>query len=403
MPAASRHRVRSVLATVCGVLAVLLLVVTLIAVWARATVFRGDHVAELVGDALAEPEVQTGLATYLSEQAVTAVDLEGALANVLPAPLTGLAPAIAGGARAIVERELERALSNPDVQQVITTVVERAHARAMRVLQGDGLADGITVSDGEVTVNLLPLIARGLAPLQSWGLLSDVQLPTLTPDGDPAEQNAALSTALGRDLPAGFGQLVVYRGAAVSQAQESVQSAQQMLAAAKRALWLIAVLVVVLTAAAILLAPRRWRAVLVLSVGTAAALVVLRAATRQAVEEAPDLASRPGGKAAVEAILGGAAQSLLRVFGVVLLVALVVTLLALFALRWRRQDLVLVGAVALGAAVVALAGVSIWSLLIGLVVGVAAGIVANRLLGRREPPSAEIPAPEAPAAVATVG
>ena len=178
-------------------------------------------------------------------------------------------------------------------------------------------------------------------------------MPTLTPDGDPAEQNAALSAALGRDIPAGFGQLVVYRGEAVSDAQESVQSAQQLLAAAKRALWLIAILVVVLTAAAILIAPRRWRAVLVLSVGTAAALVVLRGATRQAVDEAQDLAPRPGGKAAIEAILGGASQSLLRVFGIVLLIALVATVVALFALRWRRQDLVLVGAVALGAAVVA--------------------------------------------------
>ncbi len=202
----------------------------------------------------------------------------------------------------------------------------------------------------------------------------------MTPDGDPAEQIAALSAALGRDIPAGFGQLVVYRGEAVSDAQESVQSAQQLLAAAKRALWLIAILVVVLTAAAILIAPRRWRAVLVLSVGTAAALVVLRGATRQAVDEAQDLAPRPGGKAAIEAILGGASQSLLRVFGIVLLIALVATVVALFALRWRRQDLVLVGAVALGAAVVALAGVSIWSLLIGVAVGIAAGIVANRLV-----------------------
>jgi hypothetical protein len=271
------------------------------------------------------------------------------------------------------------------------------------VLEGDGLADGISVSDGEVSVNLLPLVGRGLALLQSWGLLADVEVPTLSAEGDPDEQRAALSAALGRELPAGFGQLVVYEGEAVANAQESVQSAQQLLAAAKRALWLIAVLVVVLTAATILLAPRRWRAVLVLSVGTAAALVVLRVATRQAVDDAGDLAARPGGKAAIESILGGASQSLVRAFGVVLLVALVATVIALYALRWRRQDLVLVGAVALGAAVVALAGVSVWSLLIGVAVGIATAIVARRLGSGPEPSSVEVPPPDAPAAATAIG
>src|SRR5918993_1100722 len=116
----ARSRARTVVASILGVLAVLLLVVTLIAVWARVTVFRSNVVASLVGDGLDEPEVQTRLA------------------EVLPDQLARFAPAIAGGAETFVERQLQRALSTEEVQDVITTLVERAHARALQVLQGDG-------------------------------------------------------------------------------------------------------------------------------------------------------------------------------------------------------------------------------------------------------------------------
>ena len=52
----------SIVSTVLGVLTVLVLVVTVVAVWARATVLNGDKLATIVGHALDEPEVQAGLA-----------------------------------------------------------------------------------------------------------------------------------------------------------------------------------------------------------------------------------------------------------------------------------------------------------------------------------------------------
>ena len=61
--AAGRQRGRTVGAAVLGVVAVLVLSITLVAVWAKATVLRAEPVADLVGDALAEPEVQSALAT----------------------------------------------------------------------------------------------------------------------------------------------------------------------------------------------------------------------------------------------------------------------------------------------------------------------------------------------------
>ena len=65
--------------------------------------------------------------------------------------------------------------------------------------QGDGLVDGITVVDGAVTVNMLPLDrSRPRARLQGLGLFSDVECPTLTADGDP---DRADRRARGGDRP----------------------------------------------------------------------------------------------------------------------------------------------------------------------------------------------------------
>jgi hypothetical protein len=281
-------------------------------------------------------------------------------------------------------------LSDPDVQQVITDVVERAHQRALRLLEGDGLVDGITVVDGEVTVNMLPLIARGLTRLQGLGLFSDLQVPELTADGNPADQIAALEEATGRDLRDDFGQLVVYRSDTLADRQASLQNAQRTFAFAKRAVWLLVALTIVLVAFTIVVARNRWRAVLLLGLGGIVAMVFVRSAARRVVDDAPDLAARPGGRASISAIVEGASTGLLRLAGLLLIVAAVAVALALLRRRWRRGDLVLVGAIVLGTVVVAVLGISIVSLLVGVGLAIVAVLLARRYLP--EQPAATSPA-----------
>ena len=149
---------RSVVAAVCGVLAVVCLTLALIGVWARATVFDSDKVGEIVSTALSDPEVTAGLATWVTDEVFTAIDVESALSNVLPGNLDRLAPTITAGAESVVDRGLTRRSPTRTVQQALTEAVERAHSALMQLLSGDGLVDGITVEDGAVTVNLLPLV-----------------------------------------------------------------------------------------------------------------------------------------------------------------------------------------------------------------------------------------------------
>ena len=400
------HRGLSITATVLGILTVIVLTVTTVAVWARAIALRPDPVADLVTDALAEPEVQQALATYLASTAADAADLEGRVKSALPSQLARFAPTIAAGATAGAERVLERVLATPQLEEVVHTLVKRAHARALRVLQGGGLAHGFDVSNGQVTLNTLPLVTGALTALQSeTGLFTDFKIPQLDANGDPQQQIKQLSQTVGRNLPADFGQIVVYQADSVAHAQESVKNAQRILTLSKRGVWLLLILSVLLVAATIVVAPRRLRAVLVLSLGTLAAMVLLRSSLRTVVDQAPNLVSGPGAKAATGSIVAGAARSLQRLAGVVLLVAIVASIVVTLVRRCRRSDLILSAAVVLGAITAAAVGVGTWGLIAGLIVGIAVPFVARWVLSsvgsRPEPPEpvvTETPASAAGAA-----
>jgi len=375
-----------VIAAVVGVLAIVAITLSVVAVWARATVLSSSRVAALTGDVLAEPDVQAALADRITDEVFIAVDIESVIQPLLADRLERLAPTITAALHAGVDRAMQAVLSNEEVHSLITTLVERAHQRALRLLQGDGLFDGVSVEEGVVTLNLLPLVARGLTALQSYGFLEDVQVPDISRDGDPDEQRAELSAALGRDLPENFGELTVLDSARIARAEATVENAQRIVVVAKRGLIVLLLLAVVLLAATMLIAPRRLRALLVLGLGLATAMVALRAAVDVVVERAPKLADQPGGRSAIDALVSGATVSLTRFAGIVLLIGVVAAAIAFLVRRWPRADIVLVAAFGVGAATLAILPFSWITALIALVLGIAVPIVVRYVQRRRAAP-----------------
>jgi hypothetical protein len=183
-------------------------------------------VATAVARALERPAVTDDLSALVTTEAFAALDLEARITAKLPAGLHELVGALVGGVRAGVERRLAGLLGDADVRQVIVTLVRVAHRSLMALLEGDGLGDGLSVREGEVSLNLLPLVGLGMRAAQDIGFLDDVVVPELTADGDPAQQVADLEAALGADLPAGFGQLVVYRTGDVASETSTLAAAQ---------------------------------------------------------------------------------------------------------------------------------------------------------------------------------
>ena len=117
--------------------------------------------------------------------------------------------------------------------------------------------------------------------------------------------------------------------------------------------------------ATIFLARNRWLAALSLALGSVVAMVLSRTVVHRVVDDAPESRSRAAGQAAIADILGEATRGLLRLTGLIVILAALVVVWALFQRGWIGSDLLLVGAVVLGLAVVVVLGFSIASLLIG--------------------------------------
>ncbi len=379
---------RSVAATVLGILAVALITLTSIAVWARATVFDGSRFTEVVMATLEEDDVTDALAQTVTDQVLLLVDLEQRVTDLLPGDRDGIAGIVTGAAASELESRLADLLDEPRTQELVRRLVAEVHDRVLVLLRGGGLREGWTVEDGAVTVNLLPLVGRGLEQLQAIGLLDDVVVPEMTAGGDPDEQAEALSTALDRDLPAGFGQVVVYRSDALAEAEASVREAQRLLALAAQAFTALLVGSVVAAAGAVAVARDRWAAVLRIGLGVVGVLVVLRSAVRLLLEQAPDLAAKPGAQAAIRAALTEGTTGLLELTAAIQMVAAVVVLAALWRRGWQRADLVAVAAVTAAAASLILVGLGAGGLLTALAVGGTVAVLGRVLLGRTAPPAA---------------
>jgi hypothetical protein len=308
--------VRTIGAAILGVIAVVGLVCSVIGFWVRDTVFDETEVAGAVESAVETPAVTDALAARLAASVVSAVDLETRMNNILPPALQRITPAVVGGTTQLLEERLSNRLADPDTRDRLVSIFERSYGKFLDVMRGDGLADGVTVAHGEVTVNFLPLIADGLQTLQGFGLLDNATIPELTRDGDPAQQIAQLEDGLGRNLPADFGQIVVYRSDSLAQKSETLHRAQQLVVVLQRGFVLILIVTAVAIAGTLLVARNRLRAALGLLLGAAATFVVVRAVVNKVLDEVPSVARTPAGQAALAAAMTSLFDSLVKAAGV---------------------------------------------------------------------------------------
>ena len=289
--------------------------------------FDASTVSDAVDRTLLEPEVTDALATFLTDQVMAAVDVEELIQEELPDNIARLSPVLVGGVRTIVNEALTRVVEADTTREVIVAATERAHARIMSVLEGGRLSDGLTVDGEDVTLNLLPIVSRGLEALQGAGLLKRVDLPVLEPGGDPADQIAQIEAAIDRDLPDDFGQMVVYQSAKVAEAKEAVSRAQQALVLFRRSVVAILILTVGCLVACVALAVRRRRALVAVALGVVAAMGLGRAIVKTVVEEVPTLAVKPGSRAAIRSMVETLASGLQTAVTAALIAGLIVAVL----------------------------------------------------------------------------
>ena len=319
----NRSVLRTIFALIFGVIGIVSLFVSTLAIWGQATLFDSDRVADAAAEALAAPGATEAIAVYLTDQLVEAVELEDRLDSLLPGPLDALTPVIAGGAQSFVQTRLDNVLQTPEVQELLVEVVRRAHTRFVDILESDGISGGFSIKNDTVAFNLLPLVTVGLEKIQDVGILENLDVPQFSPEGDPTEQIAELEARLDRDLPDDFGQLVVFKGDAVASASRTLQTAQDVMVLAKRGTVAVTVLTVLALGLSILLAHRRRRVMVTLGLAGAAVMLIARQVLDRVVSETPNLVTNPGARSALGTAIENLTGSLVDVITLLLVIGLV--------------------------------------------------------------------------------
>jgi len=391
--APSRHRVRRTFTWILLVLGALLVGIASVAVWTARTIVNEDRFTGLASHVVSDPAVISAASAYITDQAQAAVTTSGIL-DQLPPALQGAANIVSGAIFSRVEERVNDVLSSETGQQLLVGAVRVAHRQGMQLLQGDGIlsSDAVSIKNGTVTLNLVPVVRQVLIRLQQDGYVpSSIKIPTDANEPGPLQQ------ALGNRLPPDFGQVVVYRTDAAS-SSDLLDQAQRALVLSKRGVVLLVILALLCCVGAVLVAVDRRKAVFRVGVAIVIVSVLLILVVRRVAARLPAVTHTQGGAAVARALGDALKSSLSRALLIVALIAAVMAVVALFwrgLLAWSRthQEMASLAVVGIGLVLLFILGIS-WASLIFALIVVAGGLVAVWVLAPRTAPA--VPSEPAP-------
>ena len=297
-------RIRTAIALFLVVVSVLAVLVSTLALWSRGVIFDTATYVKVVAPVAEDPEVRKAVSTYVAAKAVQAADLDRRIESALPSDAKILAPALTRSLQTYLVDEIEKFLGTPLAQRLWVDTNRFAHEQLINALQDKNRF--VTIGRNDVKLNLLPLVAVALQRLETripQLLGKDVTLPTIDPATAPDEIRTLLQDALGRKLPADFGQITLLRGSQGYEAKQALRLFNDLVT-------VVVILTVVLVAAALLVAVRRWRTALWLGVGSLLAFIAARVIEVRLENAIIGAVKTQGGVAVARSIVDSAVASL---------------------------------------------------------------------------------------------
>lgn len=294
-PGPSR-RWRRPLAAFLGVVAALSLVLAITATWVNTTLLDTDTWVETVAPLPSDPELQALVAAEVTAEVLTVIDLPTLMEGALGPAGRFLAAPAEDASRGFIEDATTKVLASPQFEEIWLEANRVAHSAAVKVLKGE--SDAANVVDGQVTLDLVPLINNVVADISQnipelfGGVVS---IPAVSADQvDQATQN--LADSLGITLPPDFGQIPVFDAAALTTAQDVVA----LLDGGMIAFWVLFVLALV---GSIVASIDRRRTVAFVGITTAVTALVVWVLRRPLETDIVDEIKNPSGKQATQIVI----------------------------------------------------------------------------------------------------
>jgi hypothetical protein len=320
-----RHRMRRIFTPILVALSIVVFTVTVPAAWGARTVLNTDRYVATVAPLADDPAVQASIASRLTDQVFSALDVEGTLSDALAGlgeRATVLAAPLTTAIRGFVQDQVLKVVQSDAFRTFWVEANRFVHTQVLAILEGESAT--VSVVEGKVLLNLLPLVNLALGSIQEVAsdlVGRDVTLPQITQGELPSAAIAKLEQSLGIDLPDDYGQIAVYDS-------QDLEALQQTLYTFERLLVFLLILIPLLVAASLLVSTRRRRTLIQLATGAAVGLVVIR---RIAIIFRDDLFERVDTERfpSVRVLTNELMDSLFRYTGILLAIVLLTALIAL--------------------------------------------------------------------------
>jgi hypothetical protein len=301
---AEPRKPRRVLPTILIVLATVVGIISVFALWAERQMMEQNTWSETSQELIQDPQIQSALSDYIVTEIYANVNVEQDLADRLPPDLSPIAGPLASALQGAAGTITDKALQQPAVQKLFVDASDVTHQKFVQLIEDKG--QFVSTSGGVVTLDLKSLLTS---------VTTDLGV------GSKAVDN----------LPASAASIEIMKSTELSEVQKGVKALQT-------AAWFLTVLTFILFAAAIFLGRGRRRETL-RSVGISLAVIgviVLAAHSLASTEIVNSLSGSSANEAAVTAAFD-IVTSLLKDTGESILVyGIVVILGAWFAgpSRW---------------------------------------------------------------------
>ena len=326
----SESRARNLLSLLLAVLAGVGILLSSIGIWAQRSFLDESNFKDSADLILKEPAVINSIGTYVTDETLKVLDVQGALDDLLPKQLSGVAPVLSGALREVVQQQVEKVIATEPVRRTMVSLISASHEQFLNLLEEDNLTVGaVGVSEGTVSLNLVPVVTTVLQGLQREKVLSKgLDIPDIDSSLSTEEQVKVLGDALGVKLPTEMGQVVLYQSDAVSEADSTVANAQRALRIFYGALKILVVVTILLSVLVVFAASNKRRGLRNLSVAAMVAFALGLAGINRAVAAVPELVSDPGAADATKSIMSVLTDSLFRMSWTLLVVSFLLVLWA---------------------------------------------------------------------------
>ncbi len=247
-------------AIVLMLLAALLAPLSALATWTRTTVLDTDKYVAMVAPLAEDPAVQEEISRRITDAVFEALRVEelttrtleavaerprveGVTQN-LPVDLTTFAEPISTAIHGFTEQQVTRLVASDTFEDAWIAANREAHASLVAALTGEAATEGVTVSEGRVSVNLAAFI--------------EAIKPVLVERGVPFADR----------IPEVNAQFVILDSTSLASAQSAIRILDLLR-------WVLPVVAILLLVAGVALAPNRRRALVVGASMVACALVLL--------------------------------------------------------------------------------------------------------------------------------